>query len=86
MTRLRVARCLILAAILSSLRCVLRPEAGWRANPQMVQRTSAPQPGFNYDEARVGNDNMTPHDWERFIDFAETLRVGLRRARRGVLS
>jgi hypothetical protein len=27
---------------------------GWQANPQTVQRTSEQQPGFNYDEARVG--------------------------------
>ena len=28
-------------------------DVGWRANPEIVQQTSARQPGFNYDEARV---------------------------------
>jgi hypothetical protein len=27
---------------------------GWHARPEVVQRTATSQPGFNYDEARVG--------------------------------
>ena len=41
--------------LLPSLGLVLAMQAaGWRANPEIVQRSSAQQPGFNYDESRVG--------------------------------
>lgn len=40
--------CLLLLGV-----AVVAQDAGWRANPEIVQQTSARQPGFNYDEARV---------------------------------
>lgn len=33
-------------------------EAGWRANPELVQQLSAKQPNVNYDERRVGNVDL----------------------------
>jgi len=29
--------------------------SGWQANPQIVEQTATQQPGFNYDESRVGS-------------------------------
>lgn len=40
--------CLLLLGV-----ALVAQDAGWRANPEIVQQTSARQPGFNYDEARV---------------------------------
>ncbi|MGH8636312.1 MAG: hypothetical protein ACREUZ_04165, partial [Burkholderiales bacterium] len=48
----RPARVVLAAALLSA--GVAAQSDGWRANADIVARTSARQPGFNYDEAAVG--------------------------------
>jgi hypothetical protein len=41
--------------LLTSLPCAVAiAQGGWQANPEVVRRTAAQQPTFNYDEARVG--------------------------------
>jgi hypothetical protein len=43
-----------LALFVSAMVPLLGPaQGGWRANPDVVARTTAKQPGFNFDEARV---------------------------------
>jgi hypothetical protein len=66
----------IIVSILISLLFVA-PQAGWQANPQVVRDTTAKQPAFNYDEARVPAYNLpdplagagakarTPDEWRK---------------------
>lgn len=46
-------RCLVFA--LAALPLAALAQGGWQANPEVVKRTSAEQPKFNYEEARVGS-------------------------------
>ena len=46
-------RCLVFA--LATLPLAALAQGGWQANPEVVKRTSAEQPKFNYEEARVGS-------------------------------
>jgi hypothetical protein len=44
----------IAAIVLAALPVATIAQSGWQANPEVVRRTSAQQPKFNYEEARVG--------------------------------
>ena len=45
----------VLVVIVAAAITAAAQEAGWQANPELVQQLSAKQPGVNYDERRVGN-------------------------------
>jgi (4-O-methyl)-D-glucuronate---lignin esterase len=48
------ARSRLLAVMVALPALCLAQSRGWQANPAVVQRTTAQQPQFNFDEARVG--------------------------------
>jgi hypothetical protein len=73
--RRAVVLCTVLAALHPAL--LAYGQSGWSANPEIVRRTSARQPEFNYDESRIGRYTLpdpltgrkgivrTREDWAR---------------------
>jgi hypothetical protein len=83
MTRLRALLVAVPVAVVAQAN-------GWQADPEVVRRTSRQQPGFNYEEARVGSYTLpdplaspagrvhTPDEWRQWrAEILELFRANV---------
>jgi hypothetical protein len=90
MIRVPVVRVLTASVLLSSIGVAAAQQRGWEASGEVVKRTSAQQPQFNFDESRVPPYELpdplksgarpvrTVKDWEqRRAEILELFRVNV---------